>query len=324
MKVIKFQHVSLSRLRLPGTIRELAQDPDLDSLAMALRQVGQANPIMIRKDPFRLIHGHDRAAAAIRAGVDRLWVCWVDCTDDEAEAMSISENLHRRNSQELGESQATAARLIELLSRRVTAEDPVTELEGKPVHPRVLARRAAAQQMGLSPETVRAYESRERKRQGLPPLRAGRPPKSQLEKPPINTLGVVADDAFLRAVREVSVYLEAAARKVRDARGHLQAITTPLPKVSLQSLIGSATELLKQLNGLAPATVCPYCKGIPELAQSCQACSSAGWFGASQSGGVPRELLDDADPRVVDKDGGIVSVGTLFPDRKPKRLALFG
>lgn len=328
IKDLGFRKVAIKSLRLPGDLRELIQDPSVVGLAEGIRDIGQAHPVIMRKSDHAIIAGRRRLAAAIRGKQTRVWVRWVECDDLDKALMSRSENLHRRHNVSADEQNRIATELVELMSRRIRETDPIPRKpNGRPTTARVVARNIVASIRGVTPETLRVYESRARRAAGKPPLKAGRPAFSELVVgPQVETLGVEPDEGWMVKLVETAAQIETALRMVRQAKHHLESMPGPLPKVSQQHLVSAADSLAAQLRTLKPATVCPYCKALEPLVEDCEACSGSGWLGEGQMSGIPRELLDEDNPKVM-VDGEIVDAEERVdeePEPQHKPMDLFG
>ena len=298
VKILGHKFVPLSRLRLPGDLRDLVADPKLKGLAQGFSDVGQINPVLIRKSDGRFICGRKRAAAAIRLGLKRLWVTWVDCDDNECELLTISENLHRA---ETGEPAALAAQYVEKLAHKITSDDPRPPRwpNGKPTTARVAAREMVAEQRGIQPESVRRYEHKDRQARGLPPRKRGRPPHGEVApRPVLKTLGVDPDEEFIAKVAEVANAIERATGMLTRARTVLASVESPLPRTSNQQLIQELESTLAKVKSLKPAALCPWCKSLEALVEQCEGCGGVGWLGKGQLNGVPPELLDEEEVKV--------------------------
>jgi hypothetical protein len=58
----------------------------------------------------------------------------------------------------------------------------------------------------------------------------------------------------------------------------------------VQRLREAAATLSQLLRQAAPKSLCPYCKGQPELQPACPACATTGYIVEGQMDTVPREL----------------------------------
>ncbi|MCC6808644.1 MAG: ParB/RepB/Spo0J family partition protein [Deltaproteobacteria bacterium] len=93
----EFRYAKLSQLRQdPENLRK-AYD-DIDELAAALREDGGIlNPLVVRPegDGFLIIAGNRRYLAAMKIALDEVPIRVVNVTDEEKDALQISENINR-------------------------------------------------------------------------------------------------------------------------------------------------------------------------------------------------------------------------------------
>lgn len=67
-------------------------DKQIESLAGLIHRNGWTQPIVAQKSSGVIIAGHGRRLAALHLGLKKVPVCVIDCTDDEARAMRLSDN----------------------------------------------------------------------------------------------------------------------------------------------------------------------------------------------------------------------------------------
>jgi len=67
-------------------------DKQVESLADLIHRNGWTQPIVAQKSSGSIIAGHGRRLAALHLGLKKVPVCVIDCTDDEARAMRLSDN----------------------------------------------------------------------------------------------------------------------------------------------------------------------------------------------------------------------------------------
>lgn len=308
MKTLEYKAVKLSTLKLPGGIRAFLQDKD-EPMAESIKELGILQPPLIRKEDGRLLCGRRRIAAAIAAGHETIWIKYVECTDSEAELATLSENAYR---QHLSRKEQTDL-ILEIVKKRAANMKPEELTQGTTGRRRSaesLAMSQVAQQLGINENNLRVAKSRRKKaKEGRSETRPAPQPKTF----ELVSLGADVSDELNSAASEVAELLGHATRLMRDARGRIQAINTPLPGTSVQALCGSAEELIGALSALAPHSVCPYCKGLQELQKDCTGCDSAGWFGSGQLASAPTKLLDPDDVHVV-VDGELTRAVDIFEE----------
>ena len=308
MKTLEYKQVKLSTLKLPGGIREFLQRDD-ESMIESIKEIGMLHPPVFRREDGRLLCGRRRIAAALNAGQETIWIKYVDCTDPEAELATLSENAYR---QHLSRQEQTdlILRIVEKRAANMNPEDLPEGTMGRRRSTESLAMAQVAQQLGVKENTLRVAKSRRKKAKQDQEKPAAKPKPKGFE---LVSLGADVSSELNGSAGRVSELLNHATRLVREAKGQIEEIDTPLPGTSVQTLCQEADELSRTLSALVPHSVCPYCKNIEELQGDCDGCNSAGWLGGGQLASVPTKLLDPDDVHVV-SGGELTRIVDLFEE----------
>ena len=95
------QQIAISELHpFEGHPFKVLDDETMAETVESIRQVGVANPLIVRPDPdggYEIISGHRRHHAAELAGLDSLPVIVRELDDDAAIIMMVDSNLQREN-----------------------------------------------------------------------------------------------------------------------------------------------------------------------------------------------------------------------------------
>lgn len=102
------------------------KDGDVSELAASIRSYGVLNPITVRThfDGYQLIAGHRRWAACIEAGKETVPAIVIECSDQAAAEICVTENLQRKSLTPLEEASGVEA----LISTGHTLDDIASRL----------------------------------------------------------------------------------------------------------------------------------------------------------------------------------------------------
>ncbi|MEM0079930.1 MAG: ParB/RepB/Spo0J family partition protein [Nitrososphaerota archaeon] len=99
MKTLESRKIRLNQIKIPEWARRIVIiDHELEDLAGSIKQMGQIEPIIVRKigdEGYELISGYRRFMALENIGASEAEAKIVECSDGEAIALSIEENLKR-------------------------------------------------------------------------------------------------------------------------------------------------------------------------------------------------------------------------------------
>ena len=153
------QRMPISELRpFKGHPFKVLDDDAMAETVESIRQVGVANPLIVRPHPeggYEIISGHRRHHAAELAGLDALPVIVRDLDDDAAVIMMVDSNLQRESI--LPSERAMAYKMkLEAMKHQgsrsdLTCEQDAHKLDGKK------SRDIIAEQAGTSKDSVRRY-----------------------------------------------------------------------------------------------------------------------------------------------------------------------
>ena len=153
------QRMPLSQLHpFEGHPFKVLDDDAMTETVDSIRQMGVANPLIVRPDPDggdEIISGHRRHHAAELAGLDTIPVIVRELDDDAAVIMMVDSNLQRENI--LPSERAKAYKMkLEALKHQgsrsdLTCEQDAHKLDGKK------SRDIIAEQAGTSKDSVRRF-----------------------------------------------------------------------------------------------------------------------------------------------------------------------
>lgn len=153
------QRMPLSQLHpFEGHPFKVLDDDAMTETVDSIRQMGVANPLIVRPDPdggYEIISGHRRHHAAELAGLDAIPVIVRELDDDAAVIMMVDSNLQRENI--LPSERAKAYKMkLEALKHQgsrtdLTCEQDAHKLDGKK------SRDIIAEQAGTSKDSVRRF-----------------------------------------------------------------------------------------------------------------------------------------------------------------------
>ena len=323
MEFLGFQEVRIERLNLQGNFRERLESPRVFERAKSIQRLGILSEPMVRKRDMRVIYGHDRIAGAIRAGLVEVKCKLVECTDEELFEIELTENVQRRHDSVAANKNLD--RLLELYEGQVVEADPekipVPLLESRGVSGRAktargIARVRVSAELGIKPESVRRREVRGKVRE-----KWAKKKKEADEKltpaPVINMLGMEVTEEFIAETVKVHQLLQRVVVHLTSA----QAALTAAGNTGAAIPVARRTRLYEEIHAVAamarsylPVSLCPYCKGLPQLQESCTACVNSGWLSAGAAAGVPKDLWLEGDKAVVNYRGSLKPIATVLRD----------
>jgi ParB/RepB/Spo0J family partition protein len=99
MKEIEVRKIEIEKIRVPEWARRTMLDGKvIDEIAESIEKSTQLNPVIVRDlgdGSYELIAGYQRYLAISKRGRSRIEAKVIECTDEEALALSIEENLKR-------------------------------------------------------------------------------------------------------------------------------------------------------------------------------------------------------------------------------------
>lgn len=109
--------------------RKVFDQEELEGLAASIKEHGVLQPLILRKtqDGYQIIAGERRYRAAKLAGLDKVPVLVKDISDQQADAISLIENLQREDLNPIEEAQALKAMMG---THKLTQQD-LADLIGK-------------------------------------------------------------------------------------------------------------------------------------------------------------------------------------------------
>lgn len=320
VEVLGFRKVPIHRLNMEGNFRERLNHPRIEERARSVKRLGILSEPMVRQLDYRVIYGHDRIAAAIKAGATSVLCKMVRCSDTVMREIELSENLHRRHDPE--SARDGLLRLMDLYTESVIEErplpgdDPYPQLtkpkRGKPQTARGIARRRLAADLGVAPPTLQKREQRLRKRKRQKEEQAAR----EEGKAVIALLGMQVHREFVAQINELRLTMDQAVAHAHRMLSLFSTIETrklPYPGIKFTRLYEDLRAAGALLRSARPVSLCPYCKGLPGVQDRCAACLQSGWISELQMQSVPSELWVEGERAVVANAGRYEPVAKHIP-----------
>jgi hypothetical protein len=154
--------------------------------------------------------------------------------------------------------------------------------------------------MGISPKAVAVAQERAKRAERA--LDEPKQPLADLTPATIALVGMDVDADFLRAVLAAHEHVTTARQYAvlcQAALTRLQNSGTPYPQSRARRMRDQAHELSALIASQVPSSLCPWCKGVEKVMANCAACAGVGIIVAQQEASVPRELRDEASPKVT-------------------------
>lgn len=149
------QRMPLSELHpFEGHPFKVLDDDSMTETVESIRQMGVANPLIVRPDPdggYEIISGHRRRHAAELAGLDTIPVIVRELDDDAAVIMMVDSNLQRENILPSERAKAYKMKLEALKHRGQRHDLTSTQVVEK------LAAEQVGDDAGISRESVRRF-----------------------------------------------------------------------------------------------------------------------------------------------------------------------
>ncbi|HEX3220605.1 MAG TPA: hypothetical protein VHU77_11430 [Candidatus Limnocylindria bacterium] len=310
MRWVGYQSLAISKLKVPGDIKERMGRPRVMDLANSIGLLGDEpmHAPVVEREGLVLIAGRDRIAALMRRGAKKV-NCHIatDVSDKDRLDLEIDENLHRR--------QDDRDKLIARRVAKVQGElldkmsDNSARQPGRPKSEKAKAREVVARELDTTPEAVRAAERRAAEPEEPEESTGTNPPLA----PPVETWGVPVEHLAqeFASVRIAQEAMRAADRHLQQAQRALAALKDGggvaahlYARVYIVVHTAAAT-----VRSEIPAAVCPYDKALMHRRERCTGCQGIGYVGDDALLGVADELkLGGAQARVPNGRGGFVLV----------------
>ncbi len=303
MLVVGIKDIAVKKLYLPGDFGERLRSERVAKLAQSIDQFdGALNEPIVRESDWQLVCGFDRVAAHVYLKRDMCRMKIIQCDDAELEKIRVDENYHRRHytpeERQAIEDQALSFNPTPMIYYKKPGK------KGPPIKATTMARKEAAEQLGMSPESLRKKDYRRRK-------------SLNRAKAPIRDLGMAVDADYRIKVAEAQELLEMSAESIVKARGAIAKLMKsdlPLQKPRLMVLMEQADELAEAAKGAIPSCLCPGCKGLGGVQEKCQFCLTAGYITKNQQDGIPDRLWDS---NWVQLDGELRPVNDFVKEEEP-------
>lgn len=280
--------------------------PCVSDLVHAIRTGREVIPITVRVDDSHVVTGADVLAAYVIMNRSSIPVVPVEVSNDEFVAMRAADEA-RISAVRSAESAAVSELLdvVEKTAQPVPKHGKVPEKSARSV-----ARDLVAQLIGSTSTAMRRADERRKRKPKLLPLR--RDESWSLECYGNQASRELIEDAKL--IHDLFVNIDAT---LRNAQGQVsKLVATRLGETRgarLKSNLHSSAVLVRSL---FPYALCPYCKDVAIVRQTCGACWSSGFVGRDAFVSAPDELRDYP---CVSHGGQYVDPITLKPYTFPVR-----
>jgi hypothetical protein len=276
----------------------------------------------IRAGSSAILCGRDRVAASIVNKTKKIWVHVVECGDDEAKSLELSENIYRRPIDKESRAQMVTA-LVKLKEQQIRAIDEAKRQAGEEISdapqnsPKARARKEVARAAGISPAAVKKHEQRAMTEPGtVSPAQTAQPSEITLPEG-FETFGLTVPwndaDAIVNTAEWLADFETATRKILRDL--------TEIEKLGVYAISAAHIQVIReraQLLGHAvrdamPAGLCFYCKGQLELVEACAGCGGTGVGGRHGGDSAPADLKR-TDLVFVSRNGDVVPLnGDVVP-----------
>lgn len=273
MKNLGTKMAKIGDIVLPDDMPTRLLADHVKGLSESIETIGMLHTPIIRITDNKLLAGGDRVAACILAGIDQVQCLYYACTDEEIPDLEKAENYHRRHNEA-----AQREALVATYEKHLEEPEPEPERRprGKPPTKKGTAIRKTAAEKGVSRSTVRkAVEA--------------------LEPITMDTFGLPLKEEFQAEVIIIRKYLEEARTRIITAQGSLTKLhgsNVKVPEGPLERIRGMLKEVVQKMAAIYPQSMCPWCKGVEDVQEHCNACLGTGWVSKETALRAPSELLD--------------------------------
>lgn len=303
MKTIGYRQVQLDKLILDGSFKKRQKELHVVELAKSLdSDLGQLNAVIVRSQRGKgmtLLAGNDRVAAHFVAKHKTVECKVVECDDDQARRIIATENARRRH--DPAEQRAAILALTEQLAQDIVDKEPAVRKEGRgrTKTAKGLAREMVAKERGISAESLRVQEHRDKKK------REGKAPVEKTDSEPPIKSHLELDVEFMKQMTQTKELLVDAAKHCSNALRCLTKLAhdenLPKHKARLDGRREELQEVSDAIRALIPEMLCPFCKGVPKVCKQCTACDTSAYISKSQVevGQIPEVFLLTGEDAVV-------------------------
>jgi len=307
-----FKSVKMSLIRYRPDIREYQLLEKVKDMARSIEDVGLLHPIILRYGTKEVIAGHHRSAACLLLKKDTIKAHVVECSDVEAQFISMVENAHRNHNSVERDAAMEALVELHLECQRENEQNSGKKKKGKKDANLKQAFQHVAGAVGLQPRTIeRRHYDRKKKKRGGTKVESG-----------INTLGMEVTKPYQVGAKVVQ-------KLVWDVSWHIKKCVEALNRLD-KSKLGFPIEISDKVREdlrdssrfilqFSPTTLCPYCKGLVEYQKNCRPCYGYGWVGKYVTERVIPELMDDKNPCILIGDD-LVSLHDQLEDAQPEAI----
>jgi hypothetical protein len=281
--------------------------PCVSKVVHALRLKRAVHPIVVRSRDLRVVTGEDSLAAHVVLGSDTVMVVPVDL--DESEFIALRTADEARIS--LGRPAETAA--VEALLDQIEGTFEAKPRVGShaPKSPRSLAREAVAELIGTTAQALRKNDDRRKRR-----ARVHAPMVTKAEPWKLEVYGNHASPELLEdtaAIHEAFVKMDA---MLRSAQVQVTRVKeTRLGETRANRLHSTIHQAAALARSLMPHALCPYCKDVAVVRETCAACWGSGFVNLEAFKLAADELKLH---KCVSHGGQFVDPKTLKPFKFPK------
>lgn len=299
MKYLGTGKVKLSQLKVSGKFRERLESDRVKGRAESMKMAGQLQQILVRKADSTLIAGEDRVASLQVAGIDEALCNWWEASDLEVSYLRRMENAERRHDVDERDKSLLQMKEIEVKMALATGAAK-TETEAK-----VIATDKIAKEKGVKPGSVERQERRAKKRLKEAEAKVSPAAEESVDLPVLKdfeTHGIDLGPEFAANIEKATGWLcsiENYANEVKTELAGMRKATTVIRPARLDDIYVTVVELMEKVRGAMPASVCLYCKCVPDISLKCSACNGDQFLMAQQMPALDKRLLDMEEQWVV-------------------------
>jgi hypothetical protein len=276
----QFHSVKVSQLEVPGLTANMAVDVNPE----AAKKMLAVNPLVYRNgDHYRLLNYKREMASLIALGMtDETIRCRMYEGDGHG-----ADLLEQYDPEREPESQHQLVADLVDITRRSLPEPVPNPKGGRPSTNQMEAIRRVSETLGITARAVQAM------------LRKTKPAAN------INAFGLRVDPAMLEALESSRRWYAHASHRLTGIYNHAESAER-LASPMLPKLLSGARALADAIRQETPVAICPYCKLLDGLCQTCEVCGGNGWASRSTIESCHPRLLDTGDKLAVARNGSIV------------------
>ena len=282
--------------------------PHVSKVVHALRLHRAVHPIVVRASDLRVVTGEDVLAAHVVLGNDTVMVTPVDVSEEDFIALRTADEAR------IGLGRPAELAAVEALLDHVEGGIRPEERSGKapPKTPRSQARELVAELIGTTAQALRKNDERRRQRARTHATMVTKAAPWKLEL----YGNTKVSPELLEDAERIHEALVKADAMLRSAQVQVTRIKeTRMGETRSSRLHAAAHQVAALARSMMPHALCPYCKDVAVVRETCAACWSSGFVNLEAFTAAADELK--LHP-CVSHGGQYVDPKTLKPFKFPK------